>query len=384
MLIKPSVLVLMAAFLVGLTSSGVANGQQPAEEGRAASIEELRQRLTSKVERVKAGAQQWMASGRNPMDLLKVMQEEFQPLMQAGKPVEAEAVLDRVLDQLGVPADEKPAAPSGVGNAEERVLARVHAIQNALPAWIEKHGKSAACDALLQSLRQQLAEMNFAEAEKTADEVLSLMGIPVPAAGPSRHAAQRDGGSPQQDPFSNLIRPQFVCLASDAIELTDQQRDTLLTLLQEGEPRLKELSTLVERENAVLAELLAQTPLDEEVILAQLTVILDHEREAKQISAHLGIATQNTLTSDQLTKLRELQREPDVLPKLEEQFKNRITSKVQSVMEGAQRWAQNGRDPAAVAQAMETKVRPLMDEGRVFEADAALDQVLILLSEAVK
>ena len=384
MLIKPSVLLLMVAFLVGLAAAGAAKGGQPADEGRAASSDELRQRLTAKVERVKAGAQQWMASGRNPMDLLKVMQEEFQPLMQAGKPAEAEAVLDRVLDQLGVPADEKPVAPSGGSDAEERVLARVHAIQNALPAWIEKHGKSAACDALLQSLRQQLAERNFAEAEKTADEVLSLMGIPVPAAEPSRPAAPRDGGSLQQDPFSKLIRPQFVCLASDAIKLTDQQRDALLTLLREGEPRLKELSTLVERENAALAELLAQSPLDEDAILAQLTVILDHEREAKQISAHLGIATQNTLAAEQLTKLRALQREPDVLPKLEEQFKNRITSKVQSVMEGAQRWAQNGRDPAAVAQAMEAKVRPLMDEGRVFEADAALDQVLMLFREEEK
>jgi hypothetical protein len=38
--------------------------------------------------------------GRDPSEILKTMEEKFKPLIEAGKVIEAEAALDRVLEQL--------------------------------------------------------------------------------------------------------------------------------------------------------------------------------------------------------------------------------------------------------------------------------------------
>lgn len=269
-------------------------------------------------------------------------------------------------------------------NAEERVLVRIHAIQAARPGWIEKHGKNAESDALMQTLREQLASKNFVEAEKTADALLTLMGVSLPEPQHARpHGPTMQHGQ-QGDPFSVLAPPQLLCLAEEQLQLSPQQREVIVTLLREGQSRLKELTGLVQEENAALRELLAKEELVEEAILAQLNTVLDHEREAKQINARLAVAAYNTLSVEQVAKLRALKRDPEAVGKLEKQFQARITGKVQRVMEGAQRWAQSGRDPSAIAAAMDSKVRPLMDEGRVFEADAALDQVLQLIDEPAK
>ncbi len=64
-------------------------------------------RLTEKVERMQQGAQKWAESGRDPSAILKTMEETFKPLIEAGKVIEAEAELDRILEQLG---DENPQA----------------------------------------------------------------------------------------------------------------------------------------------------------------------------------------------------------------------------------------------------------------------------------
>ena len=71
------------------------NAQSPTDPAEAAQ-----QRIAAKIERVKEGAHQWMDSGRDPSAIAKTMEEKFKPLMEAGKPIEAEAELDRVLKQL--------------------------------------------------------------------------------------------------------------------------------------------------------------------------------------------------------------------------------------------------------------------------------------------
>ena len=68
----------------------------------------VRQRISGKVERVKEGVQQWAASKRDPSAILKRMEEVVKPLFDAGKAIEAEAELDRVLEQL---ADEYMVLP---------------------------------------------------------------------------------------------------------------------------------------------------------------------------------------------------------------------------------------------------------------------------------
>lgn len=91
---------LAAAIKNLLTSEQQAKLREIAKEGVAQLGEDARKRLTEKVERIKEGAQKMAESGRDPSDILKAMEEKFKPLMETGKAIEAEAVLDRVLEQL--------------------------------------------------------------------------------------------------------------------------------------------------------------------------------------------------------------------------------------------------------------------------------------------
>ena len=121
-----SLLKMMGSERTDCRHEGWPSGDKKSDKSTSSSPEETTKRLTEKVERVKAGAQKWAASGRDPAEIFKTMQEKFQPLMQAGKIVEAEAVLDGVLKQLGMDAGAPTAAPANEPSAEERVLTRIH------------------------------------------------------------------------------------------------------------------------------------------------------------------------------------------------------------------------------------------------------------------
>ena len=61
---------------------------------------DARQQLSEKIQRVTAAVQKLAGSGRDPADILKTMEEKVVPLLDAGKVKEAEAALDRLLEQL--------------------------------------------------------------------------------------------------------------------------------------------------------------------------------------------------------------------------------------------------------------------------------------------
>ena len=94
---RPAALLLLAALLLHggefSTASAQEKGEKKSDKPAASSPQETEKRLTEKVERVTAGAKKWAASGRDPSEILKTMQERFAPLMNAGKVVEAEAVV---------------------------------------------------------------------------------------------------------------------------------------------------------------------------------------------------------------------------------------------------------------------------------------------------
>lgn len=83
-----------------LTPEQQAKLRQVASDGGSQVEEDMRRRLTEKVERVKAGARTWEASGRDTSAIARAMQERVKPLLDSGQPLEAEAELDRLLEQL--------------------------------------------------------------------------------------------------------------------------------------------------------------------------------------------------------------------------------------------------------------------------------------------
>ena len=194
-------------------SSATESDNKPSQpQSNSSPSSDTTKRLKEKVERVKAGFQKWAAGGRDPSEIAKAMVEKFKPLMEAGKIVEAEAVLDRVLEQLA--QDEKgtatPTAPLAISHDassyEERLPPKIHRIQKELPAWSEKPGNQEKAAVFMQKLKEQLDAMNFVEAEKTADAILETMGLSVPA------TALGGDSKPQQcrPPAPNRTTPKSV------------------------------------------------------------------------------------------------------------------------------------------------------------------------------
>ena len=57
-------------------------------------------RIRRKMETLQAGFRRWQNAGGDPSAIAKTMEEKFKPLLEAGKLIEAEAELDRALEQL--------------------------------------------------------------------------------------------------------------------------------------------------------------------------------------------------------------------------------------------------------------------------------------------
>ncbi|MGA2620123.1 MAG: hypothetical protein ABSF26_21100 [Thermoguttaceae bacterium] len=177
------------------------------------------------------------------------------------------------------------------------------------------------------------------------------------------------------DPFAGaFFPPELVFLARERIALTPQQQQVLRDCVEKTQSRSERVRTKLEREIATLATLAKQERVDEAALLAQLDKVLDVERELKHLHVGLVVAIKNLLTPEQQAKLRELAK--DGGSQLTEVTRKRLTEKVERVKQGAQQWAASGRDPSAIAKTMEEKVKPLLDAGKVIEAEAELDRVL--------
>jgi Spy/CpxP family protein refolding chaperone len=83
-----------------LTPEQQAKLKEITKDGGAPFLEATRQRLNEKVERVQQSVQKWAAGGHDPSAIAKRMEEKFKPLIEAGKPNEAEAELDLILEKI--------------------------------------------------------------------------------------------------------------------------------------------------------------------------------------------------------------------------------------------------------------------------------------------
>jgi Spy/CpxP family protein refolding chaperone len=177
------------------------------------------------------------------------------------------------------------------------------------------------------------------------------------------------------DPFAGAFYPpEMILMAHEEIGMTPEQLQTFRGLVEKAQPRSEELRKTLEAETAALGRIAQQERVDEKVILTQLDKVLDLERELKHLHIGLEVGIKNLLTPEQQAKLRELAKNGGT--QLAETARKRLTAKVESVQEGTQRWAAAGRDPSAIGQAMEEKVKPLLDSGKIIEAEAELDRLL--------
>jgi hypothetical protein len=62
----------------------------------------------------------------------------------------------------------------------------------------------------------------------------------------------------------------------------------------------------------------------------------------------------------------------------------RIMAKIERIKAGVQKMAESGRDPSAILKTMQEKVGPLLDAGKIAEAEPELDRVLEQLEKDAK
>jgi len=185
------------------------------------------------------------------------------------------------------------------------------------------------------------------------------------------------------DPFAGaFFPPEFVLLARDQIGLTGEQREAFRAQVATVAPRSDELRTKLERENAALSALAKEDRVDPAALLAQLDGVLAVERDLKHLHVGLLAAIKNLLTPGQQTKLRELAKDGGA--RLAEDARRRLSGKVEAVKAGVQKWVESGRDPAAIARAMEEKVKPRIEAGDAVGAEAELDRLLEQLKPETK
>ena len=185
------------------------------------------------------------------------------------------------------------------------------------------------------------------------------------------------------DPLAGaFFPPEMILLARDQIGLTQAQNEAFRNRVEKTQGRSEELRRTLERATAALATLAKQERVDEAAIMAQLDKVLDAERVLKHLHLELLVAIKNLLTPEQQAKLHHIAT--DGGSQLAEATRKRLTKKVEDVQSGAQTWAASGRDPSAIAQAMEQKFKPLIEAGKVIEAEAELDRLLELLKQDQK
>ncbi len=191
------------------------------------------------------------------------------------------------------------------------------------------------------------------------------------------------GAEPPADPFAGaFFPPELVLLARDQIGLSQEQREAFRARVEKTQPRSNELKQRLDHEIAALSALAKQERVDEAALVPQLDKVLDAERELKRLHVGLLAWIKNLLTSEQQTKLRELAKDGGA--QLGEDARKRLTEKVEQVKEGAQKWAESGRDPSDVLGTMEEKFKPLVEAGQILEAEAELDRVLEQLKQESK
>jgi hypothetical protein len=100
--------------------------------------------------------------------------------------------------------------------------------------------------------------------------------------------------------------PELVMKNQEVLQLTEEQRSSIMYEVQQVQSEFTGLQWDLEREMEKLKVLLREVKLDEDQILQQLETVLDLERRVKRGQMQLAVRIRNTLDEEQLRTLRRL------------------------------------------------------------------------------
>ena len=192
-----------------------------------------------------------------------------------------------------------------------------------------------------------------------------------------------DKPSTHADPFAGAFFPPEVILQThEQIGMSQQQLEMFQARVSKTQTQSEDLRKKLELETAALAALAKQERVEEASLLSQFDKVLDAERNLKHLHISLMVAIKNLLTPEQQARLRELVKDGGT--QIAEATRTRLMEKMERVKAGAQAMADGGLDPADILRAMEQNFKPLIESGKVMEAEAELDRVLEQLKPEAK
>ncbi len=121
-----------------------------------------------------------------------------------------------------------------------------------------------------------------------------------------RGADVRPGVQPQEsaDPFMRfLFPPELIMHHQSEIGLTEAQRTTITTAMQQAQGRFVDAQFRLNGEGETLGRLLKASAVDESQVLVQVDRILALERELKRAQVGLLVRLKNALTPQQQARL---------------------------------------------------------------------------------
>jgi Spy/CpxP family protein refolding chaperone len=107
-----------------------------------------------------------------------------------------------------------------------------------------------------------------------------------------------------RDPLADaFFPPELVMQRQQEIGLTADQRNAIVNVIAEAQPRFVEAQWQLQPETAALAELVRGDRVDEQQVLAQIDRVLDIERQIKRLQIEMLIRIKNQLTLEQQQQL---------------------------------------------------------------------------------
>ena len=138
---------------------------------------------------------------------------------------------------------------------------------------------------------------------------LQLLALFVLARAGSLTAQNAAPNPGQGDPFGRFFfPPEMVMQHQGEIGLTDAQRATLMTAIQQAQAKFVDAQFRLSAEGEKFAHLLQGASIEESQALEQVDRILALEREVKRAQVGLMVRIKNTLTAAQQAKLNQLRQ----------------------------------------------------------------------------
>ena len=324
---------LILTCLLGTILLGQVNAQSPADTPEA-----VHQRIAAKVERIKAGVQKMAASGNDPSEILKTMGEKVGPLLDAGNITDAEPLMDSVLKQL-YPEEKTTSAPADSPEAmRQRIMAKMERVKEGAQKMAE--GGNDPSD-ILRTMEQKFKPLIDAgkgsEAEAVLDGTLKTMGLEPDAGSPAPAKATTDAPSGQlNEATRKRLTEKVERVKAGARKWAEGGRDPSII----GQTMEAKFKPLMQAGKIVEAE-------------AELDLVLEQLSKGPQGT---GSPSSSTETPHQ-----------------------RVAAKIELIKTGVRKLAEGGTDPSAILTTMQEKVAPLIDSGRLLEAEPELDRVLAQL-----